>query len=388
MNAAVTVEARGRVTAAPAMFPAAVRSGGAIVVAYSTVPDGWPGGEVHVTRSQDGGSTWSSPIVAAVPRAGEDAVLGAVGLARRADGTLLLPVNAVTWTPGQGTSGRRLSLRLLRSEDDGRTWTHDQPVDVDFDWPAVYGAILEHDGDLLWPVWGRLREGERWRSALLASPDGGDTWSVRGTIGYDPDARLRGDYVDAGNGDRGDDIAEILSPEFRPHDPTDGFTETSVCELLDGRLFAILRQQGVGGDDTLAFFRSWSADGGRTWTAPQPTGFTGMSPALHRADDGALLLVSRRCAPEGSDVIPGVEARIGSADGTRWGHAVILEDPFGTTLTSEYQCGYPALVPDGDGVRVYFYSFLPEGGRFIAWNRLSLGGVAASGVDSGAEASQ
>lgn len=376
MTATVVLD-RGVVTGTPAMFPAAARSGEAIVVAYSTVPDGWPGGEVHITRSLDGGSTWSSPVVAAAAHEGEDAVLGAVGLARRSDGTLLLPVNAVTWMPGEGTAGRRLKLRLLRSADDGRTWTHDEPVDVDFDWPAVYGAIIQHGDELLWPVWGRLRAGERWRSALLASADGGDSWTVRGTMGYDPEARLRGDYVATGNNARGEDAEEIFDPEFRPHDATDGFTETSVCELADGRLFAILRQQGVGGDDTLAFFRSWSADGGRTWTPYERAGYTGMSPALHRAADGSLLLVSRRCAPEGSGSVPGVEARIGSADGLEWGPAVLLEDPFGSTLTSEYQCGYPAIVPEGDGARVYFYSFLPEGGRFIAWNRLTLGaGVA------------
>jgi hypothetical protein len=363
---------RGVVTGTPAMFPAAVRTPAALVVAYSTVPDGWPGGEVHVTRSLDGGRTWSRPTAAAVPHEGEHAVLGAVGLARRSDGTLLLPVNSVTWTEGEGTAGRRIRLRLLRSADDGATWTHDVPVHVDFDWPAVYGRLIEHRGELLWPVWGRQRDGERWRSALLSSEDGGDTWTVRGTIGYDPEARLRGDYVDAGNDARSDDADEIFDPEFRPHDPTDGFTETAIVELADGRLFAVLRQQGVGGDDTLALFGAVSADGGATWTPVERVGFSGMSPDLHRFDDGTLLLVSRRWAPEGSGVQPGVEARIGTSDGVSWSEPFLLEDPHGTVLTSEYQCGYPAIVEEtGDAVRVFFYSYLPgDGGRYVAWNLL------------------
>ncbi|WP_308800040.1 sialidase family protein [Agromyces silvae] len=368
----VRIAGAGAVTGTPAMFPAAVETPNALVVAYSTVPDGWPGGAVHVTRSLDGGRSWTGPAVAAAPHDGEDAVLGAVGLARRADGALLLPVNAVTWTEGEGTAGRRLRLRLLRSADEGVTWTHDEPVDVDFAWPAVYGRIVEHRGDLLWPVWGKLREGERWRSALLASTDGGDTWAVRGTIGYDPAARLVGEYVDSGNSARGDDVEEIFDPEFRPHDPTDGFTETAVVELADGRLLAVLRQQGVGGDATLAFFRAVSADGGATWSAVERIGFSGMSPDLLRFADGTLLLVSRRWAPEGSDVQPGVEARIGSPDGLTWGDPCLLEDPHGTRLTSEYQCGYPAIVAEGDdAARVFFYSFLPEGGgRYVAWNLL------------------
>lgn len=353
------------------MFPAAVRTDVGLVVAYSTVPDGWPGGEVYMTCSDRSGEHWSAPVVAASAHDGEDAVLGALGMARASNGTLLLPVNAVTWTEGHGVADRQIVLRLLRSDDGGATWTNDVPVDIDFAWPAAYGQIMEIDDVLLWPVWGRRRATERWRSALLDSSDGGLTWSVKSTIGYDPEARLEGDYVAYGNTDRGE-ADEIFDPEFRPHDPTDGFTETSVCQLGDGRLFAILRQQGVGGDRTLAMFRSWSSDGGSSWTPYEPIGFSGMSPALHRLDDDSLLLVTRRHVPVGSDETPGVEARIGSADGTSWSDVTLLEDPYGTVLTSEYQCGYPAIVPHDGGVRVFFYSYRPHEGRYIAWNQIAV----------------
>jgi hypothetical protein len=298
-------------------------------------------------------------------------VLGAVGLEALRSGALLLPYNSVTWTPGLGTEGRMLGLRLARSDDDGATWTAGSPVDIDFFWPAVYGQILEFDdGELLWPVWGRLEQGQKWRSTVLSSTDSGHTWVLKGTVAFDPKARLRGDYVDTGNSVRAEDPLEVKDPNFRPHDPTDGFTETSVLELADGRLLAILRQQGVGGDQTLLFFRAYSSDRGSTWTPYESVGFGGMSPALATLADGSLLLAYRRCAPPGSGLEPGVDLRVGSADGERWGDATPLESPRAATLDGEYQCGYPTIVDDGAGVLVFFYTFDPVEGRYVAWNRV------------------
>jgi hypothetical protein len=244
---------------------------------------------------------------------------------------------------------------------------------VAFDWPAVYGEILEFDdGELLWPVWGCQVAGEKWRSSVLSSRDQGRSWAVKSTIAFDPTAHLTGEYVETGNSVQADDPSEITDPTFRPHDSTDGFTETSIVELADGRLLAVLRQQGVDGDQTLLFFRSYSSDRGESWTAYESLGFPGMSPAVIRLVDDRLLLAYRRSAPDDSSEVPGVEVRVGDAGGAEWGDPVLLDDPNGTVLTAEYQCGYPAIVPDGDDLRIFFYSFEPERGRFIAWNRISV----------------
>ncbi|MEU4014578.1 sialidase family protein [Microbacterium sp. NPDC028030] len=372
MSDALRIDDVGIVADAPAMFPAAVRTPTAHVVAYSTVPDGWPGGEVHVTRSLDGGATWTRAVPVAVPRGDEEAVLGAIGMARLSDGTILLPVNTVRWTPGEGTAGRRIALRLVRSRDDGATWDAGDDVRIDFHWPAVYGEILEFDdGELLWPIWGRQRAEEKWRSAVLSSRDAGASWRIAGTIAFDPDASLTGAYVDTGNGDRADGDEDTSDPSFRPHDPTDGFSETSVCLLEDGRLLAVLRQQGVGRDETLRFHRAYSADRGATWTPYEQLAFSGMSPALARFGDGRLLLVSRRCAPEGSGIEPAVEARVGDPQGATWSEPVALRDPRDGRLTAEYQCGYPAVVREGSAFRVYFYSYDERSGRYVGWNTLA-----------------
>lgn len=374
----LSVTDAGLAVDAPAMFPAAARTPRAIVVSYSTVPDGWPGGEVGIRRSLDDGATWEAPRIVATPGHGEDAALGALGLTALRSGELLLPYNTVTWTPGRGVEGCKLGLHLIRSGDDGASWSPPQTIDVDFYGPAVYGEFLElDDGEILWPVWGQRIEGETWSSIVLASTDLGAHWRAKGVIAFDADARLSGSYVDGGSTGASDgpvDLSEIDDPDFRPHDTTDGFSETSVVAVEGGRLLAIPRQQGVGGDQSLLLFRSFSDDGGTTWTPFESLGFSGTSPALFRNPDGTLLLGTRRFVPDASRLAPAVELRAGSADGLHWSDPLPLEDPFGTRLTAEYQCGYPAIVEDGpDRVLVYFYSYLPEGGRYVAWNRVAVG---------------
>lgn len=377
---AVRVVASGVAIASPSMFPACVVTPSGIVVAYSTVPDGWPGGTIGVRRSADGCRNWSESEIVARPASGEDAALGALGLSRLRGGRLLLPYNAVTWQPGKGIEDCALRLRLLTSDDDGRSWSAPVAVEIDFDRPAVYGEMIELiDGELLWPVWGEHRKGERWRSALLSSRDGGHSWRLKSTIAFDPTARMTGQYVEAGDTGASAtgtaDSSRNDDPDFRPHNATDGFNETSIAQLADGRLLAVLRQQGVDGDQDLSLFTSVSIDDGATWSAYTRIGFSGMSPALTRLGDGRLLLGTRRFVSH-AGIEPGVEVRIGSADGTGWSEPVKLDDPHGTRLTAEYQCGYPAFAPAADGTCLaFFYSYQPDVGRFVAWNRLELAAI-------------
>ncbi len=373
----IRIVGAGVAVESPSMFPAAVRTPSGIVVAWSTVPDGWPGGTVGVRRTPDSAASWDEPVVVASPAPGEDAALGALGLSRLANGRLLLPYNAVTWQPGKGVSDCALALRLLESDDDGRSWSAPRAIAIDFDRPAVYGEMLElPGGELLWPVWGEHRKGKRWRSALLSSTDGGRNWRLKSTIAFDPDARLHGNYVDAGNTGASAtgavDSSHNDDPDFRPHNATDGFNETTIARLADGRLLAVLRQQGVDGDQQLSLFKALSSDGGATWSPYEHLGVTGMSPALLRLADGRLLLGSRRFVAH-DGIEPAVEVRIGTPDGENWSDPLKLDDPHGTRLTAEYQCGYPSFVTEEDGtILAFFYSWRPGVGRFVAWNRLAI----------------
>jgi len=376
-EAAVRIVGSGVAVDSPSMFPASVCTPSGNVVAYSTVPDGWPGGTIGVRRSSDHGATWDAANTVANPGPGEDAALGALGLSRLRDGRLLLPYNAVTWQPGRGIEECVLELRLLESLDDGRSWSAPAAVDVDFDRPAVYGEMIElDDSELLWPVWGVFRKSERWRSALLCSQDGGRSWRLKSTIAFDPTARMTGKYVEAGDTGASAtgtvDVSRNGAADFRPHNATDGFNETSVVRLADGRLLAVLRQQGVEGDQELSLFRAMSADGGASWSPYEHIGFSGMSPAVIRLADNRLLLGSRRFVAH-NGIEPGVEVRIGTTDGASWSAPVQLADPHGTRLAEEYQCGYPAFVQEAGGtVLAFFYSYKPGVGRFIAWNRLEI----------------
>ena len=375
---AIRVVGSGVAVESPSMFPACVATPSGIVVAYSTVPDGWPGGTIGVRRSANG--TWEDAAIVAWPGPGEDAALGALGLSRLKSGRLLLPYNAVTWQPGKGVEDCLLGLRLLTSDDDGRTWSAPTAVSIDFDRPAVYGEMIElASGELLWPVWGEHRKGERWRSALLSSRDGGRSWTLKSTIAFDPHARMTGRYVEAGDTGASDtgtaDFSRNDDPDFRPHNATDGFNETSVAQLADGRLLAVLRQQGVRGDQELSLFKATSTDDGASWSAYERIGFSGMSPALARLPDGRLLLGTRRFVAH-DGIEPGVEIRIGTPDGAYWSTPVKLDDPHGTRLTAEYQCGYPAFAREPGGTWLaFFYSYQPNVGRFVAWNRLELASI-------------
>jgi hypothetical protein len=373
----------------PAMFPALVRAGGDLVVTFSTVPDGWPGGQIGLVRSADGGRTWSEPRIIASAQEPEQAVLAAVGMTALPGGDILLPFNGVRWTPGSGVAGRVITARLLRSTDGGRSWSGGSAVPLEFYGPCVYGSMVMAEDRLLWPIWGQRRASERWRSSLLTSVDAGRTWAVGPTIAYDPEARLAGGYarpVAAGLDTGGDpDPSLTRDPAFRPHSPIDGFSETTLAPIAGGALLAVLRQQGVGGDDTLQLFAARSADGGRSWSDPERVGFAGMSPLVHPVDGGLLLAYRRRTTrptgasggPPGQGAGPagpgaGVEVRTGTPDGREWSDPTTLVDPHGSTYQHEYQCGYPAMVTLAPGrVLAVFYGFR-HGQRFIAWNILAV----------------
>src|SRR5690606_22538038 len=107
--------------------------------------------------------------------------------------------------------------------------------------------IVPVPGGEIMPTWGRRTSDEHWRSGVWFTADGYQ-WEERGTVGWAPVAALDDEYVDGGSQEVQADIAQQISqPSFRPHDATGGFNETSIQRDRDGRLRAILRQQGVEG---------------------------------------------------------------------------------------------------------------------------------------------
>ena len=362
-----------------AMFPGmAYTADGDLLVSFSTVPDGLPGGEIHLIRSTDQGQSWSDAQVVARSERTGGAACNALGLTSLRSGTLLLPYNDIVTE--SNFRDRHATSHILRSVDGGSTWHCREAVAKDVYEPLLYGQVIEgSDGTLAIPVWGRLRQEERWHASLLFSNNDGRTWGERATVAFDPAARLRGAYVDStasGFDEEGRfDPTSFQRPTFRPHAPVDGFNETSVIALPDGRLLAILRQQGVEQTRILYFYQSISEDEGRTWSPYQRTNMCGMSPCLHHTPSGQLVLAYRLCAPEDEpESTPGLGIAYSEDDGMNWVKTLTLREPKGFRYTAEYQVGYPAVVTRPDGsILVVYYSYdeaLPHR-RYLAANLLS-----------------
>lgn len=359
------------VVPAPAMFPSAARLGQRLVVVWSDTPDGWPGGRALSAWSDDDGRSWSPPVVVATPADDEDSVVSALSLTPRPDGTALRFVyNGVSW-PTPEAADRVLSVWVVESAD-GQHWSEPTRLPAPYAFPAVYGEMVPVEGGEIMPIWGRRTQDEHWRSGVLFASDTGQ-WEERGTIGWAPVATLDDEYVGGGSTARAADTrAQITEASFRPHDVTGGFNETSVQRDADGRLRAIVRQQGVAGaSDALALFTSTSEDDGRTWTPPRELGFAGTSPCLRILPDGRLLLAYRRTVND-HVTSAAVEVRIGTANAAAWSAPLVLPTGTDAPLPYEYQVGYPAIVTSAmpDERLVVHYSFSPAAGRGLRLARI------------------
>lgn len=375
------VESTTVVNAIPAMFPGVERTVDGLIVTFSTVPDGMPGGQIATVHSVDNGRTWSDPTVIVEPLGEDDAAITQVGIKRLVSGRLILPFNRVTIRGGY--ANRVATLHMATSDDDGHHWDLGEPVRLEFHEPLTYGTIVETaSGRLVAPIWGRQRPDERWRSAVVTSDDGGATWDPEPrVVAFDATARLFGTYTQPDHNavdEHGEPaFGNITNPAFRPHAAVDGFCETSITATLGG-LIAMLRQQGVAGEERLRFYRSESHDDGRTWSDPTPIDLDGMSPLLYPLGDGTLALGYRRCAPDGSESHPGTAIAVSTDRGHTWNDVVDVVDPNGYAWTHEYQTGYPDLVTlDDDTMLCVFYSLDPTRGnqRYVVANRLRRSGV-------------
>ena len=227
--------------------------------------------------------------------------------------------------------------------------------------PFAYGKIIElADGDLLCPIWGKRVSEEAWRTGMVRSRDGGRSWGEHVTIGYDPRT-----VIPASNAS--DDESVHCA----------GFNEATLVELPDGRILAVLRQQGVG-PAVRQLFQSLSCDGGRTWSVPEPLPLWGTSPSLHLTASGTLLLGYRnhRGNPQGLEAA-GVGISLSEDFGATWTEHRLLEDPQGYQYQHEFEAGYPAFLDlDPQRTLVVFYSFDPalDSPRYLAANLLRLAG--------------
>jgi hypothetical protein len=302
-------------------------------------------------------------------------------LARRKKGQLLLVYSG-------GRAGHVCPfgrVELMRSHDDGRTWTWPQTI---FDGPLDdrdAGLVETSQGTLLvstftslayepllndakdWP----LEKRARWQAArdrlsaverqaalgcwILRSTDGGNTWSppvdslvnsphgptqladgrllyVGKTLWRSPERIGACESTDDGRTWRW--LAEIPA---RAGDDVDEYHELHAVEAADGRVVATIRNHNPANrDETL---QTESSDGGRTWSEPRSSGVRGYPAHLLRLrDDRLLMSVGHRRAPLGN------QAAISQDHGRTWSvPTAVSSDGAGGDL------GYPSTVELADG---------------------------------------
>ncbi|KPL12216.1 hypothetical protein AMJ85_01615 [candidate division BRC1 bacterium SM23_51] len=249
-------------------------------------------GRVCLVRSRDNGRTWSKPIIVAdTPRDDRDP-----SIVQLPDGTLLC--NYFSHRPGRGGQGYRfVHSALVRSTDGGRTWSEEQAL---FDkWACSSPIRILSDGRLALPLYyvGPVHSKGASYGGVTFSTDKGQTWSDPVPIGKDGPLEL-----DA---------------------------EPDIVELPGGVLLAGLRP-------TMAF--SWSRDGGRNWSAPEPAGFPAHCVYFLRTSKGILLMGHR---------LPGTSLHYSLDDGKSWSENVQLDRAGGA---------YPSMVelPNGTIYCVYY----------------------------------
>jgi hypothetical protein len=115
-----------------------------------------------------------------------------------------------------------------------------------------------------------------------------------------------------------------------------GFTEVYFVPIHDGRLLAMIRSNA----GSAHMYRSYSGDGGRTWTEPERTPIRGFPAHIVRLRSGALLCAyAHRWHPQG------MRAALSRDEGATWDlerEILIRDDAIGSV-------GYPMSVQLADG---------------------------------------
>ncbi len=217
-------------------------------------------GRIFLTGSEDGGRSWSAPVIAVdTPVDDRDPKLSV-----RPDGEILLSFFETDWTrPGQ----RPLGTFVVRSRDGGVSWTEPVKVGTAMAWAAAHGPVVAlRDGTLLAPLYGAYGTEAATTATVVRSTDGGRTWPAASEA-----------VIAAGAGGI-------------------GFQEPTLAVLRNGEVIAFIRS-----NEARVGYLSRSRDGGRTWSAAQRTTIPASSHHVLPITSGAIFLtygdISGRFAP-------------------------------------------------------------------------------------------
>ncbi|WP_245736095.1 exo-alpha-sialidase [Virgibacillus subterraneus] len=304
---------------------------GDLLAVFNTSGDAHPGGELRLIRSTDKGRTWGpSELVAYSKLFGEQGSISFTrGMTTLKNKKILLPYNdAVNHS---NYNNRESKLFIATSTDNGETWQGKDSA-VDLPQPIreahVGGSqILElDDGTLLLPIWGATKlvddwetDPMRWRSGVLRSFDGGETWTDYSTIAYDPNN----------------------PPQYPPYHGSkypSGANELALQVLPDGRIVAIIRYAAGVGPNKGQVYLSYSSDQGKTWTDPVATGQQAEALSLslgqctkYLPKGKSKLIMGHRYLSESGKRMGKAAISVSYDAGVTWEQATYLQDPSGTT---------------------------------------------------------
>ncbi|MDH7494003.1 MAG: sialidase family protein [Candidatus Saccharicenans sp.] len=246
------------------------------------------GGRICYVLSGDEGRTWS-PAASLYDGPDDDRDPSIVELS---DGRLLCNFFSLR---KKDTGWEGLGTWLVRSEDDGKTWSQSELIARDYYCSSPVRPLS--DGRLILGLYRQTEAGSH--GAVTISQDGGKTWS-------------RPVDIDSGGY------------------PLDA--ETDVIVLKDGTLYAIQRSRGQ------SMCYSVSEDEGRSWSVSSPVGFPGHCPYLLRTPGDIIVLAHR---------LPGTSLHYSLDEARTWSENILIDEVGGA---------YPSMVNLRDGsVLVVYY---------------------------------
>ena len=285
-------------------FPDVIRTpeGELLLVYYAGPAHVGGSGVVTLTRSSDLGKTWSAPRVICSTTKGDNRD---PCLIRTDKGTLLCTMMTL-WDRAAPTA---MEVRIIRSDDNGETWTDPAVVPSPFHkLTACSSPIIQTPGgDLLLPVYGRETEngrpsdkpGERDKTAVLRSTDDGKTWG---------------------------------EPVFIDENPEKQNQEPSLCRLPSGRILCMMRNRGGV---------SRSDDEGRTWSPISYLNWDLDSPYLYPVSDKLVLCGMRHRGHQ-----PAITMTVSTDGGETWSEPQKMSDGTGA---------YPSIQKVSDDTFIFVY---------------------------------
>ena len=292
--------------------------------------DDFGAADIWSKTSHDGGKTWSEDRVL-VPNEGKVTTFE-VGFLRLKSGDILLSYCVKDSTED-------CSVCFRRSSDEGRTWTHRVKYGIPSEYTG-YTAINNDrlvqlkSGRILLAAYDGYVRGRLLLSFVLHSDDDGRTWQKS----TDVDIR----DIDPGNKTGADEPAVV---ELRAGRAMGGAERRSGSAASPAVMMIIRTDLGI-------IAKSYSTDGGATWSKPEPIKgiIAPNAPAsiARLPQTGDLLLVWNNSATARDPL----NSAISKDDGETWENIRVLDR--GGSLC------YASITPVGDRVLLTYYKF-PEG---------------------------